>query len=191
MADFTQHTSSSSTSSSSSMDDMDMSTTSTSTSSMSTMYFHTSTTDSLFTTQFTPTTTGQYAGAVIFLIVLAFIYRFLFAWRAVLEHGWSERNKVLKALIGVAGDGEKDSDFGEVKVGAGVGVVVVKGKGWGERPWRLSTDVPRAGLGTVIAGVGYLLMLAVMTYNVGYFLAVLGGLFLGEIVWGRWTTGYH
>ncbi len=28
-------------------------------------------------------------------------------------------------------------------------------------------------------------MLAVMTYNVGYFLSVLGGIFLGELVVGR------
>lgn len=32
-------------------------------------------------------------------------------------------------------------------------------------------------------------MLAVMTMNVGYFMAVLGGVFLGEMVWGRWTKG--
>jgi hypothetical protein len=29
-------------------------------------------------------------------------------------------------------------------------------------------------------------MLAVMTYNVGYFLSVLGGTFLGELVAGRY-----
>lgn len=32
-------------------------------------------------------------------------------------------------------------------------------------------------------------MLAVMTMNVGYFMAVLGGVFVGEMVWGRWTKG--
>lgn len=32
-------------------------------------------------------------------------------------------------------------------------------------------------------------MLAVMTMNVGYFLAVLGGVFVGEMAWGRWTKG--
>jgi hypothetical protein len=30
-------------------------------------------------------------------------------------------------------------------------------------------------------------MLAVMTFNVGYFLSVLGGIFLGEIAVGRYT----
>lgn len=32
-------------------------------------------------------------------------------------------------------------------------------------------------------------MLAVMTMNVGYFMAVLGGVFVGEMAWGRWTKG--
>lgn len=31
-------------------------------------------------------------------------------------------------------------------------------------------------------------MLAVMTYNVGYFLSVLGGVFLGELVMGRYSN---
>ncbi len=37
-------------------------------------------------------------------------------------------------------------------------------------------------------------MLAVMTLNVGYFLSVLGGLFLGEIACGRYAKmddGHH
>lgn len=29
-------------------------------------------------------------------------------------------------------------------------------------------------------------MLAVMTMNVGYFLSILGGIFVGEMMFGRW-----
>ena len=77
-------------------------------------------------------------------------------------------------------------------------------------PWRFGVDLPRAAYVTVIAGVGYLLyvprmhlstpenirgvainhrsrMLAVMTLNVGYFLSVLGGTFLGELAVGRFA----
>jgi len=58
----------------------------------------------------------------------------------------------------------------------------------GSVPWRLSVDLPRACIFTLQAGVGYLLMLAVMTLNVGYFLSVLAGLFFGELVLGRYTA---
>ena len=36
-------------------------------------------------------------------------------------------------------------------------------------------------------------MLAVMTYNVGYFLSVLAGVWVGSLVFGRWGTlgGLH
>jgi len=32
-------------------------------------------------------------------------------------------------------------------------------------------------------------MLAVMTMNVGYFMSVLVGVFLGELAWGRFSKG--
>lgn len=53
-------------------------------------------------------------------------------------------------------------------------------------PWRLSVDLPRALIFLCITGVGYLLMLAVMTMNVGYFCSVLGGAFLGDLAVGRY-----
>jgi len=34
-------------------------------------------------------------------------------------------------------------------------------------------------------------MIIVMTMNVGYFFAVLAGIFFGELVFGRWITGAH
>jgi copper transporter 1 len=34
-------------------------------------------------------------------------------------------------------------------------------------------------------------MLAVMTMNVGYFISVLGGVFIGSLIVGRYTIGLH
>jgi Ctr copper transporter family len=62
--------------------------------------------------------------------------------------------------------------------------------------WRTSVDFPRSLLQMVISGVHYLLydpiseaahfrMIIVMTLNVGYFFAVLSGIFWGEVVFGR------
>jgi len=66
---------------------------------------------------------------------------------------------------------------------------VVKTEGENGRiSWRVSVDFPRALYQMVLAGVSYLLMIAVMTLNVGYFLAVLGGIFLGEVLFGRFSA---
>lgn len=52
-------------------------------------------------------------------------------------------------------------------------------------PWRMSVDIPRGLLQLVSSGIGYLLMLAVMTGNIGYLFAVLVGVLIGEVVFGR------
>jgi solute carrier family 31 (copper transporter), member 1 len=55
------------------------------------MTFFTSARSSLYTTAWTPTNDGQYAGTCIFLIVLAVILRFVLALRPVLEaHVWND-----------------------------------------------------------------------------------------------------
>ncbi|KAL4964015.1 copper transporter family protein [Aspergillus stella-maris] len=52
------------------------------------------------------------------------------------------------------------------------------------RNWR--HDGSRALLEGVRAFIGYILMLAVMTFNVGVLCAVLGGIIVGEVVLGRY-----
>lgn len=66
-------------------------------------------------------------------------------------------------------------------------VVVVQRLSRSIQPWRFSVDLPRALLVTVLAGVGYLLMLAVMTYNIGYFMSILAGTLIGEVAVGRFS----
>lgn len=70
-------------------------------------------------------------------------------------------------------------------------VMVVKTRTMGVRPWRLSVDPVRAVMDTIIAGVGWLLMLAIMTMNLGYFLSVLGGTFLGSLALGRYVIAFE
>ena len=127
---------------------MDMSS---STSAMSTMMgtLFASTSTPLYSAQWTPSTAGQYAGTCIFIITLAAIFRGLFAYRTVQEHRWRDVDLKRRQVI-VSGKKQDGDRLDEKDIGAG------KRRGR-NRPWRISTDVPRALLDTVIAGVGYLL----------------------------------
>lgn len=163
--------------------------------SMMSMTFFISKTTALYSNMWTPSTDAGYAGTCIFLIILATLFRGLLAVKAWKESAWlaAETNR---RYVTVAGKGPKserislDSDSKNMVLsenGVEENVVVVKTRSMGIRPWRLSVDPVRAVMDTIIAGVGYLLMLAVMTMNLGYFLSVLGGTFLGSLALGRYV----
>ncbi|CAI7568058.1 unnamed protein product [Penicillium manginii] len=182
-----------------SMDGMDMSSTSSSSSPMTMpMVFSDSHTTSLFSNDWTPNSSGAYAGTCIFLILLAIIDRSLFALKAVMERRWRAAY-LNRRYIAIAG---RTSEAGRIEAdpnaklstlisacGIEENVKVVHNVGDGSIPWRFSVDFPRAGLVLCIVGVSYLLMLAVMTQNIGYFCSVLTGTFLGELAVGRYITG--
>ncbi|KAF2666186.1 hypothetical protein BT63DRAFT_427967 [Microthyrium microscopicum] len=150
----------------------------------------------LYSENWAPASTGAYAGTCIFLIILGITLRALLASKASIEAKWADQawnrryivvhdNKPLSERI------EKDPDA-KTGVLTANGVeehVRMIGSGpHGVQPWRFSVDLPRAAIVTAIAGVGYLLMLAVMTLNVGYFLSVLAGTFVGEVAVGRYHS---
>ncbi|ODQ64924.1 hypothetical protein NADFUDRAFT_83068 [Nadsonia fulvescens var. elongata DSM 6958] len=187
--------------------DMDTSTT-TSTSSTSmymTMVFHASINDPVLTTQFTPSTAGQYAGALIFVIVLAIIFRGLFVVSSRLKSYYLRLETTRKVVVanmdydnGSHSNEEEGSDSSDLEVEDNEGeeekivsasdIATVKQSyvRVGARPWRLSVDLPLALVQVSIAGVGYLLMFIVMTMNIGYFVAMLVGIFLGELFLARY-----
>lgn len=149
MSDFTKHQS---TTSSSTHGDS----ASSSGHSMGGMTFHATTTDALFSTSWAPSTTGQYAGTIIFLLVLGFTYRFLAAYQSVLEHRWEQEEKGRKSLI-AGNTGSQDSIIDSPKTQALARQSGVQAGLWGGKSWRWSVDGPRSGLAVVSAGVGYLL----------------------------------
>ncbi|KAF2829928.1 hypothetical protein CC86DRAFT_284757 [Ophiobolus disseminans] len=60
---------------------------------------------------------------------------------------------------------------------------------WSNTTWNFKRDAVSAVLEAFRALIGYILMLAVMTYNTGVFLAVIVSVLLGELVFGRYTRG--
>jgi len=149
---------------------------------------------SLYSVKWTPTSTGTYAATCIFVIALSVVFRGLLALKWWQEQRWLDAELDRRYVV-VAGKAPLSETLSRDSLAKGAvlsengveeNVVVVKKRSERTRPWRLSVDPVRALLDTAIAGVGYLLMLAVMTMNVGYFLSVLGGTFLGSLTLGRY-----
>lgn len=159
-----------STSSGDDMSGMDMSHGSTSTMSSMVMTFQNNPSTPLFSTAWTPTGTGSYAGTCIFIIVLAVIFRVLLALKARQEARWldAEMHRRYVAVAGKPGLKETVALHKDAKAvvlsenGVEEEVVVVQRKGEMTRPWRVSVDPIRAVVDTVIAGVGYLLYVALL-----------------------------
>ncbi|WYZ39144.1 hypothetical protein EsH8_III_001058 [Colletotrichum jinshuiense] len=162
--------------------------------------FQTSMKTPLYTETWTPNSVGTYAATCIFLIFLAFALRSMLALKSIQEKRWLDKDfkrryVSVNGKLGMAAKMSTDS-MGKQMVlsenGVEENVTVVQQQHGIWRPWRFSVDPIRALIDTAIAGVGYLLMLAVMTMNVGYLLSVLGGVFLGSLAVGRFATmGEH
>lgn len=150
-----------------SMSGMGSSGSSSSSSSMTMSMVFTNTHDTpLFSSAWTPSSSGTYAGTCIFLIVLAIIDRCLLAFKATLERHWlaAHLNRRYVAIAGKsteAGriDADPDAKVASLVTAQGVeeSVKIVRSISSAPIPWRFSVDLPRAGLVLCIAGVSYLL----------------------------------
>ncbi|KAI2611906.1 Ctr copper transporter family-domain-containing protein [Hypoxylon sp. NC1633] len=142
------------------------------------MVFFQSVTTPLYSTAWTPQGEGSYAGTCIFLIALALLHRILIAVRSVMFDSNPMLHRHRKEV-----SSDSDDYPGTQSELEAVGRQFRSR--WNSHPFRVATETGRSLLEVLIGGIGYLLMLAVMTMNVGYFLSVLGGIFLGTFVAGR------
>ncbi|KAI5285654.1 hypothetical protein KEM52_002350 [Ascosphaera acerosa] len=120
----------------------------------------------LFSTAWTPRTSGQYAGTCIFLIVLAVANRLLMAAKTLAEQRWRARAAQRRYVVvegraplaeRVAADADSKAAVLVSAQGVEERVRVVHSAGLEIIPWRFSVDLPRAALSALIAGVSYLL----------------------------------
>lgn len=121
---------------------------------------------SLYSASWTPTTSGQYAGTCIFLIILGIISRLLVAFKAAMERKWlaialNRRYVVVSGKKQEIDSSNIDPDSADTALltthGAQENVKVVRRISHGPQPWRFSVDLPRALLFLCITGVNYLL----------------------------------
>jgi len=161
------------------------------------MVFFNSHSTPLYSMGWMPSGAGGYAGTCIFLIFLSVILRLLMVTKAMMEARWRDQAWKRRYIVvdGRTPASERLSKDPDAKNGIltanGVEetVRIVQNAVSGVQPWRFSVDLPRAMMVTVMGGVGYLLMIAVMTLNIGYFLSILAGIFIGELAVGRFSTG--
>jgi hypothetical protein len=120
----------------------------------------------LYSLSWTPGNAGAYAGTIVFLVLLAMLFRGLLAVKAWREQAWldaelARRFVVVQGRLPLAERVSSDSVARKATLtenGVEEDVMVVAKKRHSiARPWRLSVDPVRAVIDTVIAGVGYLL----------------------------------
>ncbi|KAH7101261.1 Ctr copper transporter [Auriculariales sp. MPI-PUGE-AT-0066] len=173
-----------------------------------TMYssFHFSLGETVWFQKWVPQSSGALAGAAIGLFLLAILERWIAVIRAVMEVWWKQRAETIisrqfeplpsyphpHAAI-VQGDQEvpgSDANSSPVDPSRRLQSLLrdsVSG------PWSpsfiISHDLSRGGLHMLHSAIQYALMLAVMTFQGAYFIAIVGGSGVGEFLFGSHGSG--
>ncbi|KAH7920822.1 CTR copper uptake transporter [Leucogyrophana mollusca] len=139
-------------------------------------YLHFTPGDNLWFLGWVPRSAGAMVGACIGIFLLALIERWIAACRAVMELHWSRQ-------ASVAVSEKLDSTRSLLPIPT--------------RPKRLTPpfipehDIVRGIMFAAQALLGYLFMLAVMTYSLGFIFALVVGLGVGETLFGRYSGYAH
>lgn len=129
------------------------------------MTFQNTMATALYSNAWTPSSSGEYAGTIIFLIILAIIMRVLVATKAYADARWLDAEFKRRYVVvngqsslseQIAADGESQK-LTLTQNGVEEDVMVLQKRRTHVRPWRITVDPLRAVLDTFIAGVGYLL----------------------------------
>ncbi|KAI0248026.1 CTR copper uptake transporter [Lactifluus subvellereus] len=149
------------------------------------MYLHHTVGDNLLFVGWAPRSAGAMVGTCIGIFLLAVAERWLAMMRAVMEAHWRTRAQIslannLNTSI-VATSEERNKPVSQA----------AQPQRDSQSHWALplifAYDVPRGIMQVVLASINILFMLTVMTFQIGFILAIVIGLGVGEALFGRYS----
>ncbi|BGP02240.1 Copper transporter [Rhodotorula toruloides ATCC 204091] len=192
------------------MDGMDMGMSNSTSATMMSTFFTTSLgSANVWFSGWTPTTAGETFGACLGLFFLAVLSRFLSAVKACAEvawlHSYQQQGRARRRNGPIALPDSTPSPPDTLDPSAAASNLQKEtsrsspapsypSSSTSSReplfspPFSLAIDLPRSLLFGLQAFIAYLLMLAVMTYNAYFFIAILLGLVAGEMAFGRYIA---
>ncbi|KAH8999695.1 CTR copper uptake transporter [Lactarius hatsudake] len=163
------------------------------------MYLHFTPGDNLWFLGWAPRTAGAMVGTCIGLFMLALAERWLSAMRAVMEAHWRTRfglsslphavlmYSLYSAQIVLANNLNTSSVATSDKPSSKSSQPSYDTFRRRVPPFILSYDVPRGIMRMALASIGFLFMLAVMTFQLGFIFSIVIGLGVGETLFGRYS----
>ncbi|KAF8323143.1 hypothetical protein DL93DRAFT_2049857 [Clavulina sp. PMI_390] len=149
-------------------------------------YLHFTGGDALWFQAWAPTSHGAIAGACIGLVLLAMFERLVAAMRGLLEVEWAKSASITKEDPSRASTSSNEVLAAPSTASPSSSVQRLAR----QRPFIPTHDLARGVVYSGQAFLGYLLMLAVMTFNAGYIISIIVGLGIGEMLFGRFAFSH-
>ncbi|KAF8630477.1 hypothetical protein AX15_002893 [Amanita polypyramis BW_CC] len=140
--------------------------------------------DTLWFQGWAPISPGAIVGACIGLFLLAVFERWLVAGRAIAERSW---NRTAQLVMLERMNQSKDTLHHKQSSKPTYSIFPLRDPHI--PPFILSHDISRGILHAVQRLLTYLLMLAVMTFQVSFIISIIVGAGIGEVMFGRYISG--
>ncbi|KAI0776532.1 CTR copper uptake transporter [Trametes elegans] len=146
------------------------------------MYLHFTPGDIVLFNGWVPSSNGAMVGTCIGLFLLALVERWIAACRGVMEAHWRKRAQIVQAdRLNLPMNGKKSAG---VNTGRLRDSLTLRSS----TPFILAHDLTRGILHAAQATLQFAFMLIVMTYQVGFILAIVIGMGVGETLFGRFAS---